>query len=194
MSKILLTGGSGKLGTEIQKHIEVLAPSRKELDILVKENIYEYCLRHSPSLIVHAAAYSIPENIYLPIKSVPKIGTKSVTFKQLWEEQSRNNKPKKLLNKEIIELRGKQTKVLSFYNGGQWMPIKKIIRHWYDGEIIKLNQKVELTMFLEMMDWQVEILEKEFKNKFLNSIYCLSCYDIACILHLLISRADECVL
>ena len=49
---ILLTGGSGTLGTELQKHIKCYAPSHKELDITQwitkKPNI---------DLIIHCAAY-----------------------------------------------------------------------------------------------------------------------------------------
>jgi len=58
MTKILLTGGSGRLGTELQKYIQVLAPTIDELNITVRENIYEYCIKNSPSLIIHAAAYT----------------------------------------------------------------------------------------------------------------------------------------
>ena len=51
---ILLTGGSGTLGTELQKHIKCWAPSREELDITKKR--YEY--KSGVHLIVHCAAYT----------------------------------------------------------------------------------------------------------------------------------------
>lgn len=49
--KILLTGGSGLLGQELQKHLEVDAPSHGELDV-TKPTRKDY------DLIVHAAAYT----------------------------------------------------------------------------------------------------------------------------------------
>jgi dTDP-4-dehydrorhamnose reductase len=58
MNKILLTGSTGRLGTELKKHLNMLTPTIDELNVLVRENIYEYCVNHIPSLIVHAAAYT----------------------------------------------------------------------------------------------------------------------------------------
>lgn len=55
--QILLTGGSGLLGTEIQKlHTGVLAPDRKELDICDAKAVAEYVLDVAPDTILHAAA------------------------------------------------------------------------------------------------------------------------------------------
>ena len=55
--QILLTGGSGLLGTEIQKlHTGVLAPNRKELDICDAKAVAEYVLNVAPDTILHAAA------------------------------------------------------------------------------------------------------------------------------------------
>lgn len=51
--KILLTGGSGLLGTELQKHIKCVAPSSKELDIT--ESIKK---KKGIELVIHAAAYT----------------------------------------------------------------------------------------------------------------------------------------
>ena len=48
----LLTGGSGLLGRELQKHIQVDAPSHKEFDITCPQRRGEY------GLIIHAAAYT----------------------------------------------------------------------------------------------------------------------------------------
>ncbi len=64
----LLTGGSGILGTELQKQapmygINFIAPDSDELDISEEEYVYEY-LRENPQLfgkihaIVHCAAYT----------------------------------------------------------------------------------------------------------------------------------------
>lgn len=49
----LLTGGSGFLGQELQKHMEFYAPSRAVLDIT--REIYG---EEKPELIVHSAAYT----------------------------------------------------------------------------------------------------------------------------------------
>ena len=53
MNKILLTGGSGKLGMEIQKHLKCHAPSHGELDIMApkfKEDKYD--------VVIHCAAFT----------------------------------------------------------------------------------------------------------------------------------------
>lgn len=52
-TKILLTGGSGLLGTELQKHLRCYAPSSKELNIL-------HCKRfkYDPDIVIHSAAYT----------------------------------------------------------------------------------------------------------------------------------------
>lgn len=49
---ILLTGGTGRLGSELRKHIECYAPSRQEFDIL------NPVWRQEPELIVHCAAFT----------------------------------------------------------------------------------------------------------------------------------------
>lgn len=52
-SRIFMTGGSGLLGQEIQKHIGVFAPSSKEFDILYPKGIdREY------DVVIHSAAYT----------------------------------------------------------------------------------------------------------------------------------------
>lgn len=58
MKKILLTGGSGLLGKELQKHRTYLAPSHTEMDITNLKDVKSFISRHKPSLIVHAAAYT----------------------------------------------------------------------------------------------------------------------------------------
>ena len=50
--KILLTGGSGLLGKELQKHLEVDAPSHNKFDILNPPKLEGY------DLIINAAAYT----------------------------------------------------------------------------------------------------------------------------------------
>jgi len=51
--KILLTGGSGLLGTELQKYIECDAPPHKELDITKPIEVTK-----AYDVIIHAAAYT----------------------------------------------------------------------------------------------------------------------------------------
>lgn len=50
---ILLTGGSGLLGTELQKYLKCYAPSHKELDITKKIKPMK-----DISMIIHCAAYT----------------------------------------------------------------------------------------------------------------------------------------
>lgn len=54
---ILLTGASGRLGTEIQKLGIYLTPDLDEFDLTVPENVFAYLEKHKPSLIIHAAGY-----------------------------------------------------------------------------------------------------------------------------------------
>ena len=55
--QILLTGGSGLLGTEILKlSTNVLAPNRKELDIRDASAVASYVTDAAPDIILHAAA------------------------------------------------------------------------------------------------------------------------------------------
>jgi dTDP-4-dehydrorhamnose reductase len=63
MKKILLTGGSGQLGTELIKLRQYLTPSRHEMNIISEESVENYLTTHDYSLIIHAAAYT---NVHLP--------------------------------------------------------------------------------------------------------------------------------
>jgi dTDP-4-dehydrorhamnose reductase len=55
---ILLTGGNGRLGKELQQLLELVAPSSQELDITKAANVQTIFERHEPTLLVHAAAYT----------------------------------------------------------------------------------------------------------------------------------------
>ncbi len=55
---ILLTGGRGRLGTELQKLLSLIAPSSQELNITNISSIKKAINNYQPSLIVHAAAYT----------------------------------------------------------------------------------------------------------------------------------------
>ena len=61
--RILLTGGSGRLGMELRAElstpgVEIFAPPRAELDITRFEMISEALKSYDPDVIVHAAAYT----------------------------------------------------------------------------------------------------------------------------------------
>lgn len=59
---MLLTGGSGRLGSELQRVFpDALAPARAELDLLNHASVEAYVRRHRPPLVVHAAAYTSVE-------------------------------------------------------------------------------------------------------------------------------------
>lgn len=55
---ILLTGGSGQLGQELQKLRKYIAPSHQEMDITDPDSILRYIGKHPIDLIVHSAAYT----------------------------------------------------------------------------------------------------------------------------------------
>ena len=55
---ILLTGGSGQLGQQLQKLGDYYAPSRNELDVTDVRSVYGTLVSTAPDLIVHAAAYT----------------------------------------------------------------------------------------------------------------------------------------
>jgi dTDP-4-dehydrorhamnose reductase len=58
-SRILLTGGTGRLGRELQVLLSgVVAPSRAELDVTQPEMIEAALKRFEPEVLVHAAAYT----------------------------------------------------------------------------------------------------------------------------------------
>lgn len=57
--KILLTGGSGRLGSELRMLLPgALAPSRYEMDITDAASVRALIERERPNVIVHAAAYT----------------------------------------------------------------------------------------------------------------------------------------
>ncbi len=55
--QILLTGGSGLLGTELRRlEPDLLAPSREQLDITDADAVVKYVATQAPDIILHAAA------------------------------------------------------------------------------------------------------------------------------------------
>jgi dTDP-4-dehydrorhamnose reductase len=58
-SRILLTGGSGRLGRELCALLPgIVAPPRKEMDLLELASLESALERYEPALVVHAAAYT----------------------------------------------------------------------------------------------------------------------------------------
>jgi len=60
--KILITGGTGQVGFELQRSLcllgTVLAPTRQELDLTNPKAVAHWLEQHRPDLIVNAAAYT----------------------------------------------------------------------------------------------------------------------------------------
>ena len=56
--RILLTGGSGRLGRELALQLELIRPPRSELDLTRPDTVAGALDRHRPDLVVHAAAYT----------------------------------------------------------------------------------------------------------------------------------------
>ena len=73
--KILLTGGSGLVGKNIREHSsadkwEILAPTRKDLDLTDLSSVSRWVKKHQPDIIIHAAGLvgGIKANIQDPLK------------------------------------------------------------------------------------------------------------------------------
>lgn len=82
-NEILLTGGSGLLGTEIQKNAsDIIAPNHKEFDITDFEQMNSFINEHKNiNTIIHGAAFTSPPLIEKdPIKAIETniIGTANV--------------------------------------------------------------------------------------------------------------------
>lgn len=64
--KILVTGGTGQVGFELQRQLclfgDVLAPTRQELDLTDARDVDAWLGQHQPDLIVNAAAYTAVDN------------------------------------------------------------------------------------------------------------------------------------
>lgn len=74
MKTILITGGAGMVGQNILEHssiekFNVLAPARKELDLLDGDAVRLYVSEHKPDIIIHAAGRvgGIQANIANPV-------------------------------------------------------------------------------------------------------------------------------
>lgn len=64
--KVLITGGSGQVGFELQRQFccfgTVLAPTRQQLDLANADAVAAYLSQHQPTLILNAAAYTAVDN------------------------------------------------------------------------------------------------------------------------------------
>ena len=59
MTRLLLTGGSGRLGTELRTLLpEIVAPTSAEMNLTDAAQVREVAQRERPEVIVHAAAYT----------------------------------------------------------------------------------------------------------------------------------------
>src|SRR3989344_4371659 len=171
MTRVLITGGAGFIGHHLVNHfllntdwdivvLDKLNYASSGLDRLRDINVFEenrvlvlatdFTNPIEEGLekeignveyVFHLGAESITEDTYVPIQSTPKVGTKLLTFGELWDRLSRFYASNKTEKGEAIFLKGRQVKALYFYNGGQWMPIVAITRHKYNGKIIRLRQK-----------------------------------------------------
>ena len=57
--KIVLTGGNGRLGTELRSLLpDIIAPGHHELDVTDAGQVKAFVERQQPQIIVHAAAYT----------------------------------------------------------------------------------------------------------------------------------------
>ena len=67
LKKIVITGGDGRFAQVLKKNnkkLNILYPSKKELNILNINSINRYLKRNKPKYLVHAAALSRPMNIH----------------------------------------------------------------------------------------------------------------------------------
>ena len=67
MTKIVVTGGTGRFATVLKKHKtkhELFYPTKNELDILDYKKIISYLKKFRPKILIHLAGLSRPMNIH----------------------------------------------------------------------------------------------------------------------------------
>ena len=65
--KIIITGGSGRFGSILQKKYrsnKLLYPSKKQLNILSVRSIEGYVKKNKPKILIHLAGLSRPMNAH----------------------------------------------------------------------------------------------------------------------------------
>ena len=65
--KIVVTGGSGRFGSILQKKYKsnkLLYPSKKQLNILSTESVEKYLKKNNPKILIHLAGLSRPMKIH----------------------------------------------------------------------------------------------------------------------------------
>ena len=86
MTKIVVTGGSGRFGSELKKYetkYKIYFPNKKEFNILKTDGLSKYLLKKKPKILIHLAGLSRPMDIHE--KNINKsidlniIGTANVT-------------------------------------------------------------------------------------------------------------------
>ena len=87
MKRILISGGNGEFAKELQRHntkYEIVAPSKKEMDITKTEDIDYFIYSNKPDYFIHAGALTRPMVIHEsePNKSIITniIGTSNVVL------------------------------------------------------------------------------------------------------------------
>lgn len=56
--KLLITGGTGLVGSHLRKYIDVASPTHSELDITRIDQTTSYFDKRKPTVVIHAAAYT----------------------------------------------------------------------------------------------------------------------------------------
>ena len=86
MTKIIVTGGSGRFGKVLKRYKtkhKIFYPEKKDLDILDTKKLKKYLLKKKPKILIHLAGLSRPMDIHK--KNIAKsidlniIGTANVT-------------------------------------------------------------------------------------------------------------------
>tara|TARA_B100001059_G_C17801573_1_gene566499 strand:- start:32 stop:742 length:711 start_codon:yes stop_codon:yes gene_type:complete len=67
MTKIVVTGGSGRFGNELKKYKtkhQIYFPNKKELNILKIKSLKQYLLQKKPKILIHLAGLSRPMEVH----------------------------------------------------------------------------------------------------------------------------------
>lgn len=78
---LLITGGTGLLGTELQRHRDYHAPHHTDLDVTDAARVMRYIVDLEPELIVHCAGYTNVANAETEIEQCYRanvLGTRNV--------------------------------------------------------------------------------------------------------------------